>query len=202
MDQIEFTRMLKSFGITDRDFIRGLSNQLINADSVSGGDGLEFAASVIAGIAPRDQLEAMLAAQMAVFHMATMKFLTQLRVSPDMAHDHIERTATKFGHTFSTQMLTLKRYRTGGEQKVTVQHLSVADGGRAIVGSVTQNAIERPADKPPALAEDPQSAQRIDFNDEKEAWRDYEARHPEVPRARELKEAAAHARARKLASRR
>jgi hypothetical protein len=30
-----------------------------------------------------------------------------------------------------------KRYRTGGEQKVTVQHVSVNEGGPAIVGNVT-----------------------------------------------------------------
>jgi hypothetical protein len=29
-------------------------------------------------------------------------------------------------------MEALKRYRTGGEQKVTVQHVSVNDGGQAI----------------------------------------------------------------------
>ena len=35
-------------------------------------------------------------------------------------------------------MEALKRYRTGGEQKVTVQHVSVNDGGQAIVGDVVQ----------------------------------------------------------------
>ena len=31
----------------------------------------------------------------------------------------------------------LKRYRSGGEQKVTVQHVHIADGGQAIVGNVS-----------------------------------------------------------------
>jgi len=201
MDHAEFMRMMESLEFADRDFTKGLIQQLINADSVSGGEGLEFAASVIKGINPKDQLEAMLAAQMAVIHMATMKFLPQLRVSAEMAHDHVERTVTKLAGTFSTQMLTLKRYRTGGEQKVTVQHVSVADGGRAIVGTVTQNAIEQPVDKPAALTDDRQSVGRMDGNEEAEAWRDYEARHPEIAQARELKESAAHAAARKAAFR-
>ena len=51
---------------------------------------------------------------------------------------------------------TLKRYRTGGEQKVTVQHVSVSEGGQAIVGNVTQGAREtapKKTAKPlPALA--------------------------------------------------
>ena len=37
-------------------------------------------------------------------------------------------------------MEALKRYRAGGEQKVTVQHVSVSEGGQAIVGNVTQGA--------------------------------------------------------------
>ena len=46
------------------------------------------------------------------------------------------------------QMETLKRYRTGGEQKVTVQHVSVSEGGQAIVGNVTQPAGGTAPEKP------------------------------------------------------
>ena len=38
---------------------------------------------------------------------------------------------------FTTQLETLKMYRTGGEQKVTVQHVSVNDNAQAIVGNVS-----------------------------------------------------------------
>ena len=34
------------------------------------------------------------------------------------------------------QLESLKRYRTGGEQKVVVQHVNVNEGGQAIVGTV------------------------------------------------------------------
>jgi hypothetical protein len=54
-------------------------------------------------------------------------------------------------------MEALKRYRTGGEQKVTVQHLSVGEGGQAIVGNVTQTpaktAPEKTAASPPVLTD-------------------------------------------------
>ena len=46
------------------------------------------------------------------------------------------------------QMETLKRYRTGGEQKVTLQHVSVSEGGQAIVGNVTQPAGSTASEKP------------------------------------------------------
>ena len=46
----------------------------------------------------------------------------------------------KLARTFAVQVEALKRYRTGGEQKVTVQHVTVNEGGQAIVGSVSPRA--------------------------------------------------------------
>jgi hypothetical protein len=45
-----------------------------------------------------------------------------------------ERTFNKLTRTFISQMEALKRYRTGGEQTVTVQHVNVSESGQAIVG--------------------------------------------------------------------
>ena len=44
--------------------------------------------------------------------------------------------ATKMLRTFTAQMETLKRYRTGGQQKVIVEDVHVNEGGQAIVGVV------------------------------------------------------------------
>ena len=52
--------------------------------------------------------------------------------------DSAERAFNKLLRTYTAQMEALKRYRTGGEQKVTVQHVTVGEGGQAIVGNVTQ----------------------------------------------------------------
>jgi hypothetical protein len=51
--------------------------------------------------------------------------------------DAAERALNKLARTYTTQMEALKRYRTGGQQKVTVEHVTVNDGGQAIVGHVT-----------------------------------------------------------------
>lgn len=37
----------------------------------------------------------------------------------------------------------LKRYRTGGQQKVTVEHVTVNEGGQAIVGAVAHGGRGR-----------------------------------------------------------
>jgi hypothetical protein len=51
------------------------------------------------------------------------------------------------------QMEALNRYRSGAEQKVTLQHVSVAEGGQVIVGNVKQvpreNEQEKAATPPP-----------------------------------------------------
>jgi hypothetical protein len=46
----------------------------------------------------------------------------------------------------------IRRYRTNGEPAITVQNVSVGDGGKAIVGNVTQHASVIVSDKNPAPA--------------------------------------------------
>jgi hypothetical protein len=47
----------------------------------------------------------------------------------------------KLTRTFGSQVEALKRYRSGGEQKVTVQDVHVADGGQAMP-RVNRNALK------------------------------------------------------------
>jgi hypothetical protein len=104
--------------------------------------------SVIKGIEPRDHIESMLAAQMAALHMAFMEFLRHLPLIESLQQqDSVVRTINSFARTYAAHMDTLKRYRSGGEQKILVQHVSVSEGGQAIVGNVTQNRRETAPDK-------------------------------------------------------
>jgi hypothetical protein len=151
----------------DADFVNGIVSQLASA-SGRGQDisehGINFMLSVIKGIEPRDQLEAMLAAQMAVVHVASMTFAHRLaRVEDIQQQDSAERAFNKLTRTFVMQMEALKRYRSGAEQKVTLQHVSIAEGGQAIVGNVTQvprqngqeKAVQEKAATPPQKASTP-----------------------------------------------
>jgi hypothetical protein len=86
---------------------------------------------------------------MVAIHMATMTFMRRLaHVETIPQQDSAERALNKLARTYAMQMETLKRYRTGGEQKVTVQHVSVSEGGQAIVGNVTQPAAASPRKSP------------------------------------------------------
>jgi hypothetical protein len=76
---------------------------------------------------------------MAAVHMATITFAQRLNhVDNIPQQDSAERAFNKLARTFAVQMEALKRDRTGGEQKVTVQHVTVNEGGQAIVGAVSQ----------------------------------------------------------------
>ena len=133
--------LMAALGTTSHAFAYGLLDQLVEAGSKGAKadqDGINFMLAVIAGVEPRDEVEAMLAAQMAAVHMATMTFTRRLaHVDNIPQQDSAARAFNTLARTFAAQMEALKRYRTGGEQKVTVQHVTVNEGGQAVVGHVS-----------------------------------------------------------------
>lgn len=102
------------------------------------GDTMNFMVSMVKGIEPKDPLEAALAVQMAAVHVATMRQASRLssHLSPD-SYSVSERALNRLARTFAAQIDTLKKYRTSGEQQVTVQRVSVSDNAQAIVGNVS-----------------------------------------------------------------
>ena len=159
--QVGSALLMEALGTSDGDFARGLILQLANAGTqgqrVDEG-GLNFMLSVVKGIEPADQVEAMVAAQMAAVHMATMTFARRLaHVENIPQQDSAERAFNKLARTFAAQIEALKRYRGKGEQKVTVEHVHVHAGGQAIVGEVTTGIR---GEGPPEKTEERAHAQR------------------------------------------
>ena len=162
--------LMEALGTTDFDFYHALLGQFANVGSqgrnVDEG-GTNFMLAVVKGIQPRDQIEAMLATQMAAVHAAMMTFARRLNhVDNLQQQDSAERAFNKLARTFASQMEALKRYRTGGEQKVTVQHVTVGEGGQAIVGNVTQGqrepaAVDGAAPAPLALSKDKTAPMKV-----------------------------------------
>ncbi|UVK43266.1 hypothetical protein BPNPMPFG_005044 [Mesorhizobium sp. AR07] len=130
----------EAMGTTSDDFAKGMIGQLVNIGSqgqVPDEPGTNFALAIVGGIAPQDQVEAMLAAQMAAVHMATMTFARRLaNVDTIPQQDSAEKTFNKLARTFAAQVEALKRYRSKGEQRVIVERVTVEKGGQAIVGNV------------------------------------------------------------------
>jgi hypothetical protein len=159
-------RIMEMLGTTDPDFAKGIYAQLISASSRGDGRydavGLFFSLAAIKGKKPKDQFQAMLVVQATVTHVLTMKHASQLAQADNTAiQDSAERAYNKLARTFIMQLEALNRLETGGEQKVTVQNVSVSEGGQAIVGNVTQGAQEEPVKKTPARTDARQAAMPI-----------------------------------------
>jgi hypothetical protein len=81
---VDDKELLETFGTTDKYFARGLIGQILTMGSIRGdksgmgGDGYDFAVSVLRGVKPKDQIAAMLATQMAATHMAIIKYINRL----------------------------------------------------------------------------------------------------------------------------
>ena len=132
--------LMDALGTTSPDFLSGLVTQLGNA-GIKGREidmgATNFMLSMVVGIEPKDQIEAMLAAQMAAVHLQTMTFARRLNHTETIDQQNsAERAFNKLARTFTTQMEALNRYRGKGQQKMTVEHVHVHEGGQAIVGNV------------------------------------------------------------------
>ncbi|MEO8320993.1 MAG: hypothetical protein ABI561_22000 [Bradyrhizobium sp.] len=146
--------MADALGVTDREAMHGIVRQLVKA-SVSGESpdevNLAFMISMVKSIKPRDAVEAMLVAQMVSVHVMAMRCAHHLANADDLArHDSAARALGRLARTFPAQIEALNRHRSQSGPAITVQNVSVGDGGNAIVGNVTQHASVIVSDKNPA----------------------------------------------------
>ncbi len=158
--------IMRDFGTKDPDFFHGLVHQVGNASPKSsryleeiGLDswgvkqfadevGVKSMLAFIKECKPRDPIEATLLAQMAATNAAAMSFANRLANAKNLVErDSAERTFNKLMRTFAVQVEALQRYRSKNENKVIFQHVSVSEGGQAIVGNVTRRAHKRASKK-------------------------------------------------------
>jgi hypothetical protein len=102
------------------------------------------AIAMIAAKAPRDEIEAALALQMACTHMAALAVMSRIGGAgggpqriPGLAS-----ASAKLLRAFCTQLETYRRLRGGGDQNIRVEHVHVHEGGQAIVGAINTRASE------------------------------------------------------------
>ena len=90
------------------------------------------------GIAPKDELEGMMAAQLIAAHSASMECFRRAMIGDQTFAGRSENLsqANKLSRTFAMLLDALNRHRGKGQQKVTVEHVHVHAGGQAIVGAV------------------------------------------------------------------
>jgi hypothetical protein len=144
---------LKKIGGSDRDaFNMHLSHQVLQSMWLAHSKGNEerdkafqAALSAMMGIAPRDELEGMLASQMFAAHACAMECYRRGMIENQTFEGRNQNIAfaTKASRTFAQLLETLDRHRGKGGQTVTVKHVNVYEGAQAIVGTVTQGGGEK-----------------------------------------------------------
>jgi hypothetical protein len=133
------------------------------------------AASAMIAAKPADELEGMLAAQMVAAHAAVMECYRRAMI-PDQTFAGRESSlkhAAKLSRVYADLLLALDKHRGKGQQRVTVEHVHVHQGGQAIVGTVQAgggvpaNSEDRP--HAPALTHEPGETLPSDLEAVKEA---------------------------------
>ena len=132
------------FEFADQEFSNGVYLQLCDAClRVDGVDWNLFQSmmSVLKSQNPKDHFEAMFMNQMSGVHALVMKFIGHVaKADTENEIETLQRTVNKLMRTFIDQTEALQRYQSRVDQKVTIQNVSVSEGGQAIVGNFTQNA--------------------------------------------------------------
>ena len=89
--------------------------------------------AALVGMAPRDEMEGMIAAQLIAAHNAAMECYRRAMIPEQTFEGRRENLnqANKLSRTYGALLESLK-----GQQKVTVEHVHVHAGGQAVVGLV------------------------------------------------------------------
>jgi hypothetical protein len=115
----------------------------VTKEDVIAGKGLSASQRVVAaisGIDPQDELQGLLAVQLFASHNLAMAFCRRA-VHPEQSSEGIDANvarASQFMKLFLEQAACLQKLQgKTGRQRVTVEHVTVNQGGQAIVGAVT-----------------------------------------------------------------
>jgi len=153
-----FRQLLDAFGTPSADFMNATFGQLVDAIANKAGEApnelaINAALAVMGGADPANEVEALLASQMAATHGLAMVMIGRARRVGDLNQLEVQGgLAVKLLRTFTLQAETLAKLRRGGGQTVRVEHVHVHAGAQAIVGNVAHGggAISKNEEQPHA----------------------------------------------------
>jgi hypothetical protein len=135
-------RLKRSLGTESSDFVNASLHQLQAAAQFPGSGicevGINAALAMIEGFAPRNEMEAAFAVQMACTHSAAMSVLGRLGPAggtEDRAC-RLASAAARLLRAFTAQFEVYRRLRHGGDQYVRVEHVHINEGAQAVIGNV------------------------------------------------------------------
>jgi len=170
--QDQRTEWHKASGTANKPLQNRLINQVANTVFVRLGETLEAVSpnldaelAIMKGIGPRDEIEGMLVAQMVATHNTAMTLMSRAMVQQQtlVGIEQSLKYGVRLMALYAQQIEALSKYRGKGQQKITVEHVTVNAGGQAIVGNIGARAAPAAATAPPpALGHRP--GQVLDVN--------------------------------------
>jgi hypothetical protein len=164
--KIWWDRLKKALGTTSSDFVNVSLIQLQMAAQLHCSGISELAVNaalaMIEAAAPQNEIEASIAVQIACTHTATMSILARFGggVGTERRAVAFASAAARLMRAHSGHVETLRRLRHGGDQYVRVEHVHVAEGGRAVIGNVkTRDHHREPLHSEQATVQDPPTEQ-------------------------------------------
>jgi hypothetical protein len=156
-------------GSRSQDWNMVLATQIVdalwakNSDAKTYDQQLCAAIAGLAGIAPKDEIEGMIAAQMLAAHNAAMECYRRAMISEQTFEGRRENLnqANKLSRTYSALLEALNSHRGKGTQKIVVERVNVHTGGQAIVGTVENRGAgvgTKMEERPHAIAYAPEQA--------------------------------------------
>jgi len=130
-----------TFGTTDQNALDLFINQILQIaghDRKNLAEALNQTMPLLLAIRPENEVETMLAAQMIGIHTMSMTMMRRAmssRQTDEGVNSNVNRV-TKLSRTFISLLDALNKHRGKGKQKITVEHVTVNEGGQAIVGTV------------------------------------------------------------------
>ena len=168
-------------GSMSDDWNNIIANQVVSALWLQNSDAEQVkeqryaAVDALVGIAPRDELEGMIAAQLVACHNASMECYRRAMIGEQTFEGRRENLsqANKLSRTYAALLDALNGHRGKGLQKVTVEHVHVHSGAQAVVGTVeTPGGGDRPK------SEDQPHAKQIAYAPQPAMWSAHEEREP------------------------
>ena len=127
---------------------------------------LHTVVDTMVGIAPENEIEGMLAAQMVAVHHATMECFRRAMIEGQSFEGRAQNLAfgNKLANTYTRQMEALQKNRGKGQQQMTVihQHVQVAGGKVAVAGVANSPAPDGRGDGQSEKSEEQPHAKQID----------------------------------------
>ena len=140
LDERDFVKVAEAFGLSDFDAAVGLLEGLMKVLQPTGSRVIvaNRLLAMLHEIKPRDPIESMMVTQIMAANYAAMTMARRITDSESTVLETEVATnlTTKLQRTLVALVEALHRYRSGGQQRVVVEHVHVNEGGQAVVGTI------------------------------------------------------------------